>query len=134
MKKMNGDLKTHVFGYSSAIVMSGSMSDDIEVNDFIITRKSQNYEVGDIITFESYGQLVTHRIVEKEDIGFITKGDANNTIDSDFVKYEDIVGKVIYVIPKIGETIYFLQTPLGMLGMILLAFLIIEIPVVVKEE
>lgn len=128
MQKITGENQVGVFGYSSAVVISGSMSGSIEVNDMVIIHKQDNYAVGDVITFESGNSLVTHRIVEETENGFVTKGDSNNTVDEEVVFMNQIVGCVVFVIPQIGLLIEYLRTPLGMLCLVLFGFLLIEIP------
>lgn len=115
-----------VLGYSTAVVISGSMSGSIEINDVIIIHAEDTYTTGDVITFYSGNSLVTHRIVGETERGFITKGDANNAADLYPVLITDVVGKVVLVLPGIGVIIEALRTPLGMtvllgiaLGMIL---------------
>lgn len=120
------------FGFSSSVVLTGSMSPDIEPNDVVISRKHSRYAVGDIITFESEGSSVTHRIVAADEEGYRTKGDANNTADDMPVKQESITGKVICVIPKVGAVIGFIRTPLGILCFLALTVLIVELPSIIE--
>ena len=117
-----------VLGYSSAVVISGSMSGSIEINDMILIHEEDTYTVGDVITFYSGSSLVTHRIVGETERGFITKGDANNTADLYLVPIEHVVGKVVLVIPQIGVAIQFMQTPLGMTILLGIAILMIFLP------
>lgn len=77
-------------------VETGSMEDNIHAGDYILTLKKDKYEVGDIITFRKEHYLITHRIIEEADGKFITKGDANNTVDEP-VSTDYIVGKVIII-------------------------------------
>ena len=70
-----------VFGCSSAVVLTGSMSGTIEPDDFIITHKQSDYTVGDIVMYQTGGTPVTHRIISENEKGYRTKGDANNTDD-----------------------------------------------------
>lgn len=123
-----------VFGYSVAVVISGSMSGSIEVNDMVVIHEEDSYALGDVVTFRSGKNLVTHRIVGTAEGGFITKGDANNASDLDPVPPEDIVGKVIWVIPKIGAMIEFIRTPLGMTALVLIGFALIELPIVFRRK
>ena len=85
-----------LFGWSWAVVVSGSMEDEICVNDLIVVHQKEEYQKDDIITFENDGSYVTHRIVECQEEGFVTKGDANNAVDSDIVQKSDVVGKVVF--------------------------------------
>lgn len=89
---------TQPFGITVLKVSSNSMIPVFEKNDAIIVKKQENYEVGDIVTYRSEENcLITHRIIEKYENVFITKGDHNNVEDEEKVKPEDIVGKVIYI-------------------------------------
>ncbi len=122
------DKSPTLFGFSWAVVLSGSMEPEISLDDLIISKEQDSYEVGDIITFESGKSFTTHRIVGKEEGGYITKGDANNTEDALPVGQENIVGKVFYTIPKIGLVLGYLKTPMGLMCMVLLGIMMIEVP------
>lgn len=93
-------------GYGSMIVITGSMSGTIEKGDLIIVKKTNDYELGDIVTYvEAEGKTpVTHRLVNKgpEEGTFIAKGDANNTTDIFPISVDMIAGEVVGVIPKVG--------------------------------
>ncbi len=83
------------------MIKSGSMYPELNVNDFVVILKTDNYKVGDIITYNYEGKyLVTHRIIGKSDNCFITKGDNNNSEDQEHVKIENVKGKVILVIKR----------------------------------
>ena len=120
---VNPDRPPSAFGFTTMIVMSGSMSGDaedhIEVGDMIVAKtvNPSDLKVGDIISFmENETTAVTHRIIEILDDGsFRTKGDANNAEDQEPVKPEQIIGKFIFRIPKLGDAAMFMQTPVGML-------------------
>lgn len=73
-----------------------------EKGDIIIIKKQKEYNVGDIITYETEEQgtkyLVTHRIIEINENGYITKGDANNTKDEETI-YENVIrGKLFLTV------------------------------------
>lgn len=92
-------------GYGSFIVATGSMNGTINVGDMIIIKKTNDYQLGDIITFiESEATTpVTHRIVDYGvEETFITKGDANNIVDSELIHKNQIVGEVVFVISGVG--------------------------------
>lgn len=111
--------------YSAYIIVSPSMVPTIKVNDAVIVKrvKASKIEKGDIITFLSSdartkGITITHRVIEvlKDSDGnklFRTKGDNNNVADSSLVKEEDLSGKVIMKIPKIGWIQYFISQKYG---------------------
>lgn len=117
-----------VFGFSSAVVLTGSMSGTIESDDLVITHKQNNYRVGDIVMYQTDGTPVTHRIVSESNKGYRTKGDANNTDDGTDIPKEDVVGKVVLVIPKIGAAIRLARRPIGMLSLFAVIILITELP------
>lgn len=81
-------------------VSSNSMVPKFKKGDFIVIKKQEKYNVGDIITFEVIEEnskyYITHRIVEKNENEFITKGDANNKNDNYKVYENAIKGKVIF--------------------------------------
>ena len=121
-----------VFGYSVLIVASPSMTGSIEAGDAIIIKKSDSYAVGDVITYfpEDESFSVTHRIVRMEGDKFYTKGDANQSEDSDPVLIEQIVGKVAVKLDKVVYFIEWLKSPVGIIfaaTFIVLLFLIIVI-------
>ena len=93
-------------GYAYLIVATGSMNGTIDQGDMIIVKKTDEYTLGDIVTFiETDGKYpVTHRIVNygSQDGTFITKGDANLQADASPVSVEQIAGEVVLVIPKAG--------------------------------
>lgn len=125
----------NVFGFSTAVVVSGSMSPAINTNDMIVIQKQNDYKLNDIISFNTGKSIVTHRITEvKDEGGFITKGDANNVDDQNIITPDMILGKVIFIIPGIGNLIAYMQSPLGLFLIALFAFMIIIIPTKSKEE
>lgn len=98
-------------------VTSESMSPRIKVNDIIVIKKgykNEQYKIGNIITFKrSDGELITHRIVDVTTSNlvraYITKGDNNAIEDKEIVKYDQIVGRVILTMPKLGSVIALLK-------------------------
>lgn len=106
-----------VFGYAGATVESGSMADEIEKGDFIITKKQKNYAVGDVVTFYDGGSgaYITHRIILVSGDYYATKGDANPTADDFSVPKSAVVGKVVSVWKGFGAFADFMKSPLGLL-------------------
>ena len=126
----NGNNKKDLF--SAYTIVSPSMVPSINVLDVVVTMRVNNPEdlkKGDIITFNSTdyrysGVLVTHRIVdiEKTSSGeylFTTKGDNNNTPDSSRISFNEIYGRVLFRIPKIGYIQYYLSSILGWIAIII---------------
>ncbi|MCD7722896.1 MAG: signal peptidase I [Clostridiales bacterium] len=92
-------------------VESGSMQPYLDINTLIVVKEADFDEIatGDVITYVMNEELalVTHRVVyiDTANETFTTKGDANNTADSLAVMYENVVGKVVFKIPKIGAVV-----------------------------
>ena len=70
----------------------------------IIPSKETDLEVGDIVSFKSNrvnGNII-HRIIEKRfdenGLYFVTKGDNNNNVDSEKVRFEQITGVVVGIL------------------------------------
>ena len=85
------------FGITILNVMSDSMKPTFDKGDKIVVKKQKDYEVGDIITYiDNDKNLITHRIIEKYEDGFITKGDNNNTEDKEKVRKNQVLGKIIH--------------------------------------
>lgn len=117
--------------YSAYVIVSGSMEPIIKVRDAVVVRRCEEneIEIGDVVTYRSmdesyYGILITHRVVNIEmqngEKLFITKGDANETIDRSPVKFSQIQGKVAMRIPKIGYLKDFLTSHEGLIIAIVL--------------
>ena len=102
-----------VLGFTGVTVISGSMEPEISVGDYVIIKKPRKEDIqkGTIITFEQDGVLVTHRVESVVSDGvYSTKGDANNTVDSKLVKFENILGISTLVVPKFGKLLLWLRT------------------------
>ena len=133
-KKAFGVSNPTLFGYQSAVVLTGSMSGTIEPDDLIVTKQQLSYAVGDVITFQSGAATVTHRIVALEPGGYRTRGDANNTDDPGAAVTEgDVIGRVVWVIPHIGAVIRFVSSPAGLLCLLLITVLLIESPTLIRR-
>lgn len=95
---------TQTFGVTILKVSSNSMMPTFEKGDYILIKKQKEYNVGDIITYEVEEQgnkyLVTHRIIEEYENGYITKGDANNTNDEGTI-YENVIRGKLFLIIKV---------------------------------
>ena len=103
------------FGTSTLIVTTGSMSGTIEEGDLIVVKKSDDYGIGDIITFLPFGDTVptTHRIIRITDGKYFTRGDANNAEDSRFIEKNEIIGKVTHTVPHVGLFFKWLKGEFG---------------------
>ena len=105
------------------VVMSGSMEPSLRVGSVVVVREGEVNPLreGDIICFRRGSSLVTHRIYEVFDNGeFRTKGDVNEEPDGWVVRREDVVGKVMFVVPYLGYLGHLVRTPIGFVGLIII--------------
>ena len=94
-----------LFSSYPSVILSGSMSPGIKKGDIVLVKKTSAGEVGmgDIIQFRHGRVPINHRIIAvKEDKTFQTKGDANNVADPEPVLPDQVIGKVFFVVPKVG--------------------------------
>ena len=131
IRAAKGDFSSPKF--NAYVVLTGSMLPEIQVFDVVVTKKVDASELkeGDVITFASadsrfLGTIITHRIIKKnpptETTGytFQTQGDNNNVADNALVPENNIYGKVILKIPKLGYLQEFLATDGGWIIVILI--------------
>lgn len=117
-------------GYRSFLVQSGSMEPTIGIGDIIVIQKKSTYRKNDVITFRGEeNHIVTHRIIEEKEINtknkenrimFVTKGDANRSEDEGYVMTKDILGQVVFSIPKLGYLVTFSKSIPGLITMIII--------------
>ena len=102
-------------GIKTYVIISGSMEPEIQIGDVVIAKKIKDEElkVGDIICFRQGHSVITHRIskVIETSTGteYKTKGDNNNAEDSGTITEAVIEGKVIKIVPYIGNISLLLQ-------------------------
>lgn len=100
------------FGYTYMNVISGSMADTINVDDFVFIKLgNKNINEDDIVTFKVDDTIITHRVISIVDNKVLTKGDANNDSDN-LISKEDIIGEVVYIGKEFGIYLKVLKTPI----------------------
>lgn len=109
-----------IFKYTLVAIGSNSMQPNISRGDAVIIEKLKNYgslKEGNIIIYKKEDKIVIHRIVEikkeEDKYYFITKGDANKTVDTWMVKEEEIIGKSLFKINYVGYPTIWLSDFLG---------------------
>ena len=97
-----------LFSIWPTVIYSGSMNPAIRVGDIVVVSEmnSDDIGVGDVIAYRLAESTTIHRIVDVKTqegrIEFITQGDANNSPDPEPVQQGQVLGKVVFTIPKIG--------------------------------
>jgi len=107
-------------GYKPFIVLSGSMEPEFYSGDLVLVREAvtSDLKVGDVISYKEGQSVITHRILKvTEEQGtrqFITKGDHNNVSDRSPVTEDQVEGRYLFHVSKLGNFAIFMQTPIGM--------------------
>jgi signal peptidase len=98
-----------LFPLHPSLVGSGSMQPAMSAGDIVIIAKTpvDNLKVGDVIQFRVEKEVsVMHRLIRIEEVDghkqFITKGDANSIADPDPVLPENVMGRQMFNIPRVG--------------------------------
>ena len=122
-------------------ILTQSMYPTIKAGDVVITYKEDNnkYNDGDVITFVSEqngGITITHRVDEvynvNDSYSYKTKGDNNNAPDNEITSGDNVLGKVVVKVPKVGYIQQFLVSKTGWIVAVVLPCLGIVIYDILK--
>ena len=115
-------------GFSSLTVTTGSMSGSIEIGDIIVIQKTNDYEIGDVITFlpEGFTTPTTHRIINygETEGTYVTKGDANNAEDTEDVTEDQIFGEMVLHLPILGMFVGWVKDGGGLIYIIAILLIV----------
>jgi len=107
---------TQVGGQTSYAVVSGSsMEPGFGAGDLAILRPAGGYQIGDVVAYRDgdVGALVLHRIAGREGLRYVLKGDNNDWLDPYQPTEGEIVGQLWLDVPKVGDVLKWLRTPLN---------------------
>lgn len=119
-----------LFGFGLYAVETGSMGETYPIGSLILVdnTKPEDIKNGDVITFyvDKNMTRVTHRVmsVDKEEKIFITKGDANLTESTENVYFENVIGRVVAGVEKVGYIAIYAKTTWGKIFIVLVLSLI----------
>ena len=128
-----GLIAVRTLGMGTFVVTGSSMEPVISKGALVIVEPVSPTAVsrGDIITFEHYGQMTTHRVIAIDTSNatsptFTTKGDANAVADPEPVHFPGQVGVYRASIPLLGYAIVYAQAywRLAVMALAALAFLL----------
>ena len=128
-----GLVAIRALGMGTFVVTGSSMEPNIHKGALAIIEPVSPTEVsrGDIITFEHYGQMTTHRVIAIDGSNaasptFTTKGDANTVADPEPIHFPGQVGVYRASIPLLGYVIVYAQAywRLALTALAALAFLL----------
>lgn len=132
-RSLSGNVMPMPFGYGAAVVLSGSMEPAIRTDELIIVQAREDYEVGDVVVYQTGYTMVVHRIVAMDGQTVVTRGDANNTDDAP-MELSCIKGKVIAHIPHVGAAVRVIKTPVFTILLIAGVILAVELPFRKEKE
>jgi signal peptidase I len=103
-------------GMGTFVVTGSSMEPQIQKGSLVIVEPVSPSLInrGDIITFDHYGQMTTHRVIAIDASNpasptFTTKGDANAAADPEPVHFPGSVGIYRTSVPLVGYAIVYIQ-------------------------
>lgn len=106
-------------------IVTSSMQPEITPGSLVFSSTAMAYNKGDIISYSEEtkygvptGKILTHRIIEKTENGYITKGDANSDSDPQVIGKPQIRGKVLIVLPLLGYLEILIKTIPGFLVLV----------------
>lgn len=89
------------FSYQPIAIISNSMAPTFKRGDVVIYKRNENIVPGDIIVFQYQNQNIVHRVISINEY-YVTKGDANNSVDYLEIKKEDIKGVYLFHLKYLG--------------------------------
>lgn len=102
------------FDMNPYVIVSGSMEPELPVGSIcFIDCQQKAPEAGDIISYKAGDSVITHRVVEVTNEGYVTKGDANDSRDPGVVKQTQVFGTYVFNIPKAGYAVMFFRSLRG---------------------
>jgi len=99
--QISGNNYSNYFGYTLFKVTTGSMGNEVKIDDVVIVKIGDEIKENDIITYYEDKSFITHRVIKIENSFLVTKGDANNTEDSPISKNQ-VIGRVVHKITGLG--------------------------------
>ena len=99
------------FKYQNMTIGSNSMKNYMSKGDVIVLEKLEGEELkdlkkGDILVFRYNTKIIAHRIYEvinrNNELSFRTKGDANDQVDNNLVRQNEVIGILRFRIRYIG--------------------------------
>ena len=104
---------------SRLVIVSGhSMDPTFHTGDLVLAWPGADYEVGDIAPYRvpegepGAGGLVIHRVVGGDGTsGYVMQGDNNPTPDIWMPRDEDIIGRKVVMVPRVGELMAWVRQP-----------------------
>ena len=104
---------------------SGSMEPTMKIRSLVVVQQATiaDLAVGDIVCFLRSGDAIAHRVIGITPAGLQTQGDNNSVTDALIVLPEDVIGKSIIVMNWVADFLDNLETPTGIIKVVVLPLL-----------
>ena len=119
-----------VCGIKTFVIISGSMEPSLEIGDVVVIKEfpKEALQKGDVISFRNGQSIITHRIIDvikdkNGKISFETKGDNNNIKDKNYVKYDDVEGKMVGKVPFVGKVAILLKNKIIIIVILMIFYM-----------
>ena len=108
-------LPSQLGGTKTYVITAGtSMLPDFVRGDLVITKKQDNYHVGEAVLYkDQFIPNIFHRIVDLDSTKFVLQGDNNDWLDTYRPTKDEIKGALWIHIPGVGNFVEKLKTPVG---------------------
>ena len=112
----------NIFGWKLFVVFDEKMVDEIKSGDLVFAKivNTNDLNVNDAIAFRNnLGYVTIHKILKIDEENkqgielkkFLLKTQDNELIDTKYVLEDNVEGKIIHRIPKLGKILYDFQKP-----------------------
>lgn len=95
-----------IAGFETYAVETASMDPTIPVGALVVVQPKGAADLvkGDIVAYQRGDVVIVHRVVANQVVeGYLTtKGDANELEDQEPVRYESVIGSVVFSVPYLG--------------------------------
>ncbi|NCA99932.1 MAG: signal peptidase I, partial [Clostridia bacterium] len=124
-----------ILPFAMLSVQSGSMAPAYLPGDLLIVHESPfaALAIGDDVVFHQGAELVTHRIIDRDDRTLITRGLENRLADSP-VEAASYCARVVAVIPAAGWLWERLTAPLNTVRLMLVLLLLMALPSMLRHR
>lgn len=127
ISRMSGSIPS-LFGYNVYVIVSPSMTPELEVGDVIISRvyRGGELKVGDVVQYVAKGgairgEIITHKVVHLSEEGdtVITQGVANSEPDAPITR-QDVRAVMTYKTLILDDIYAVLNHPVGFILLVML--------------
>ena len=95
-----------IMGFETYAVETASMDPTIPVGALVVVQPEGAADLveGDIVAYQRGDVVIVHRVIANQVVeGYLTtKGDANELEDQEPVRYESVIGSVVFSVPYLG--------------------------------